>query len=136
MQSNQLSKLSRRERQIMDILLEHRECSAQEIQAALPDPPSYSAVRALLARLVEKDLVRFRQEGAKYIYAPVVEETAVQASAVARLLKIFFRGSRVKAVNALLDVEGEALSQRELDDIERTIQRLKARRSDDLKGGS
>lgn len=126
MQSNPLNKLSRRERQIMDILFEHREQSAQEIQGALSDPPSYSTVRALLARLVDKNLVRFYQDGAKYIYSPVVEETTVQASAITRLLKVFFRGSRVRAVNALLDAEGEALSKRELDEIERTITRLKA----------
>lgn len=125
MQSNPLNKLSRRERQIMDILFEHREQSAQDIQQALPDPPSYSAVRALLARLVEKNLIRFYQNGPKYIYSPVVGETTVQASAISRLLKVFFRGSRVRAVNALLDAEGEALSKRELNEIERTIARLK-----------
>lgn len=125
MQPNPLNKLSRRERQIMDILFEHREQSAQDVQQALPDPPSYSTVRALLARLVEKNLVRFYQDGPKYIYSPMVEETTVQASAITRLLKVFFKGSRVGAVNALLDAEGEALSKRELEEISRTIARLK-----------
>lgn len=126
MQANPLNKLSRRERQIMDILFEHKQQSAQEIQQALPDPPAYSTVRALLARLVEKKHVRFVQDGAKYIYSPVIEETAVQASAISRLLKVFFKGSRAQAVNALLDAEGETLSKRELDEIERTIARLKS----------
>ncbi len=126
MQPNPLSSLSRRERQIMDILYEHRECSAQDILKALPDPPSYSTVRALMARLLGKELVHFRQDGAKYIYFPAVEQTKVQESAIARLLKIFFRGSRAKAVNALLDAEGESLSKRELEEIERKIQRLKS----------
>lgn len=117
----------------MDVLLEHGHVSAQDIQKALPDPPSYSTVRALLARLVEKKLVRFRQDGARYIYSPVIEEAKVQASAVSRLLKVFFKGSRMGAVNALLNAEGEALSARELDEIERTIARLKLLHDDGKK---
>lgn len=131
MQKNPLSKLSRRERQIMDILIEHKQQSAQEVQQALPDPPAYSTVRALLARLVEKEHVRFVQDGARYIYSPVIEESTVQASAVSRLLKVFFKGSRAKAVNALLDADGETLSKRELEEIERTIARLKSLQDSD-----
>lgn len=117
--------LSRRERQIMDILYEKGEQSAQQVQHALPDPPSYSAVRALIARLVEKDIVRFRNEGAKYIYSPAVAQASVQESAVQRLIKTFFRGSRSKAVSALLDMEGDKMSEREIAEIERTIARVK-----------
>ena len=104
MSTSPLQQLSRRERQIMDILYEHQACSAQDIQHALPDPPSYSAVRALLARLVEKDLVQFRQEGAKYIYSPKVAEAKAQQSALSRLLKTFFKGSPAQALNAWLDM--------------------------------
>lgn len=117
--------LSRRERQIMDILYEKGEQSAQQVQQALPDPPSYSAVRALIARLVEKDIVRFRNEGAKHIYSPAVAQASVQESAVQRLIKTFFRGSRSKAVSALLDMEGDKMSAREIAEIERTIARVK-----------
>ncbi len=119
--------LSRRERQIMDILIEHQECSAGDIQDALPNPPSYSAVRALLARLVEKDAIGFRQEGAKYIYFPNMEPQKIQQSAVSRLLKTFFKGSRFKAVNALLDVEGDAMDDWEIERLERRIAELKSR---------
>ena len=109
----------------MDILYEQNECSAQEVQQKLPDPPGYSAVRALIARLVEKNLVQFRSEGAKYIYFPAVAEHKAQKSAINRLVKIFFKGSKIKAVNALLDADGEALSASEIDELERKIRRVK-----------
>lgn len=125
MAASQLNDLSRRERQIMDILFEMGECSAQDVREKLPDPPSYSAVRALIARLLEKELVEFRAEGAKYIYYPAVAEKKVQTSAVNRLLKTFFKGSKLKAVNALLDADGEQLSAAEIEELERKIQRVK-----------
>ncbi len=117
--------LSRRERQIMDILFEQGECSAQEVMDRLADAPSYSAVRALIARLLEKDLVGFRTEGTKHIYQAKMEPKKVQASAIKRLIKTFFRGSRVNAVNALLDMDGERLSATEIAELERTIARIK-----------
>ena len=120
--------LSRRERQIMDILYEAGECSAQEVQQKLPDAPGYSAVRALIARLVDKKLVSFRSEGARYIYRPAVAEENARTSAIQRLLRTFFKGSRIKAVNALLDVEGDKLSAREIEELERTIERVKRAR--------
>lgn len=127
-----LNQLSRRERQIMDVLFEHRQCSAHDIQKYLPDPPSYSTVRALLARLVEKQQIQFRQEGAKYIYFALLEEKKAQSSAVIRLLKTFFKGSRIKAVNALLDADGEAMTDLEIEALERKIQRLKRNKAKDV----
>lgn len=121
--------LSRRERQIMDILFEKGECSAHDVMAALPDAPSYSTVRALIARLVEKKHVEYRTDGNKHIYSAKFEEGKVQESAVKRLLKIFFRGSKVNAVNALLSMDGESLSTREIAELERTIQRIKSANS-------
>ncbi|WP_086932999.1 BlaI/MecI/CopY family transcriptional regulator [Agarilytica rhodophyticola] len=117
--------LSRRERQIMDILFEHETCSAHDVMEKLPDPPSYSSVRALIARLVEKDIVEFYIEGNKHIYRAKLAEKKVQESAIKRLLKTFFRGSRINAVNALLDMEGSELSSREIAELERTIKRIK-----------
>lgn len=115
----------------MDVLFEHRECSAQDIRKALPDPPSYSTVRALLARLLEKGQVQFRQEGARYIYFAAIGQQKAQSSAVMRLLKTFFKGSRINAVNALLDADGEGLTAVEIEELERRIQRLKARQPQD-----
>lgn len=127
MSKQTFQQLSRRERQIMDILIEHQECSASQIQEALPNPPGNSAVRALLARLVDKGSIGFRQDGAKYIYFPKMEPQKIQESAITRLLKTFFKGSRFNAVNALLDVEGEALDRWEIEKLERRIQELKQR---------
>ncbi len=118
--------LSRRERQIMDVLFESGEASAHEVQEKIPDPPSYSAVRALIARLLEKELVSFRQEGAKYIYFPTVSPKKASQSAIERMIKTFFKGSRFKAMNALLDTEGDDLSAREIDELERNIARIKS----------
>lgn len=125
MPQSQFANLSRRERQIMDILYEQGECSAQDVMEKLPNAPGYSAVRALIARLVEKQLVVFRSEGARYIYSPGVTEAKAQSSAINRLLRTFFKGSRVNAVNALLDAEAEKLSSREIEELERTIARVK-----------
>lgn len=125
MPPSELTKLSRRERQIVDILYELNRASAQDVLERLPDPPSYSAVRAMLARMVDKELVQFSNEGGKYIYSPLGKEEEAQLSALQRLIKTFFRGSRVKAVNALLETDAEKLSTREIEELERTIARIK-----------
>ncbi|WP_185232007.1 BlaI/MecI/CopY family transcriptional regulator [Teredinibacter franksiae] len=118
--------LSRRERQIMDVLYESAEASAHDVQDKIPDAPGYSAVRALIARLVEKGLVSFRQEGAKYIYFPTVAQSKASLSAIERIVKTFFKGSRAKAMNALLDLDGDDLSAREIEELERNIARIKS----------
>jgi len=123
--------LSRRERQIMDILIEHGASSAHDVQERLVDPPSYSTVRALIARLVEKKIVEFKTVGNKHIYSAKMPQEKVQNSAIKRLLKTFFRGSRVNAVNALLDMEGDGLSDREIAELERSIARIKNNKKTD-----
>lgn len=123
-------KLSRRERQIMDILYELNEASAHDVQRKLPDPPSYSAVRALIARLLEKGIVEFRSEGAKYVYYPVVAQKKASESAIRRIIKTFFKGSPAKAMSALLDLEGSELSAQEIEALERDIARIKSLKKD------
>lgn len=123
------SKLSRRERQIMDVLHEKNPLSAKDIQAAIPEPPSYSAVRALITRLVDKGVVSYEQQGAKYFYRPVQAQSQVQSSAISRLLKTFFKGSKHKAVAALLDAEGKAMTSEEIAAIEQKIAQLKGGKS-------
>ena len=86
-------KLSRREREILDVLYQTEEASAQQVMELMPDPPSYSSVRALLARMIEKELVTHRQEGAKYLYQPAQARAQAQSSALSRMLKTFFDGS-------------------------------------------
>ena len=107
--------LSRRERQILDILFKTGRASAAEVQTALPDPPSYSAVRALLRILEEKGHVRHEQDGPRYVYAPTLPRNNAQRSALRHILQTFFDGSAEQAISALLDDQSTRLSNAELD---------------------
>ena len=119
--------LSRRERQIMDALHElGDEASAEDIRQKLPDPPSYSAVRAMLAKLEAKGAIRHREEGLRYVYSPTTRRSAARRSAMERLVRVFFGGSPGEAVNALLDAEKWDLE--ELEEMSRRIERLKKER--------
>jgi len=107
--------LSRRERQIMDIVFESGSATAAEVLDRLPDPPSYSAVRALLRTLVEKGHLTHRQEGMKYVYLPTVAPAEAKQSALRHLLQTFFHNSPTQVVAALLDASAAGLTQDELD---------------------
>ncbi len=95
--------LSRRERQIMDVLFQSGEASAAEIRKGLPDAPSDSAVRTLLRILVEKGHVKRQQDGPRFMYKPTVGLERAKKSALKRLVTTFFDGSPEKAMAALLD---------------------------------
>ena len=95
--------LSRRERQIMDVLFQSGEASAAEIRQGIPDAPSDSAVRTLLRILVQKGHVRHQQDGPRYVYRPTVGRERAKRSALKRLVTTFFDGSAEKAMAALLD---------------------------------
>lgn len=114
--------LSRRERQIMDIVYAKGEASAAEVRAALPDPPSYSAVRALLAILVDKGRLKHRSEQGRYIYFPTRRRAQAGRSALRRVLDTFFEGSLEKAVAALLQGADGKLSQQDLKRLGQLIQ--------------
>ena len=96
--------MSRRERQIMDIVYEKEAATAAEIQALLPNPPSYSAVRALLRVLEGKGHLHHRSEGPRYVYYPVVKRVQASRSALKHLVRTFFDGSVEQLVSTLLDV--------------------------------
>jgi predicted transcriptional regulator len=113
--------LSRRERQILDILYQRGQATAAEVQTALPEPPSYSAVRALLRILEEKGHVRHKQDGPRYVYLPTVPRDNAQRSAMRHLLQTFFDGSAEQAISALLDDSTAKLSHAELDRLARMI---------------
>ncbi|MGB2714657.1 MAG: BlaI/MecI/CopY family transcriptional regulator [Vicinamibacterales bacterium] len=117
--------LSRRERQIVDILYSHGRATAAEVQAALPDPPSYSAVRAMLRILEEKGHVRHEQDGPRYVYLPTVARDNAKRSALRHMLQTFFDGSAEQAISALLDDSSARLSDRELDRLARMIERAR-----------
>lgn len=114
--------LSRRERQIMDIVYAQGEASAAEVRAALPDPPSYSAVRALLAILVDKGRLKHRSEQGRYIYSPTRRRAQAGRSALRRVLNTFFEGSIEKAVAALLQGADAGLTQEDLKRLGQLIQ--------------
>jgi len=106
--------LSRRERQIMDAVYARGRATAAQVEADLPDPPSYSAVRALLRVLEEKGHLRHRQDGPRYVYEPTVSRERARRSALERVVRTFFGGSTELAVAALLDPEVSQLNTEEL----------------------
>jgi predicted transcriptional regulator len=107
--------LSRRERQIVDILYANGRATAADVQAALPEPPSYSAVRAMLRILEDKGHVRHEQDGPRYVYVPTVARDNAKRSALRHVLQTFFDGSAEQAISALLDDRAAQLSDGELD---------------------
>ena len=113
--------LSRRERQIIDILYARGSATAAEVQAALPEPPSYSAVRAMLRILEDKGHARHEQDGPRYIYKPTVARNNASKSAMRHMLHTFFDGSAEQAISALLDDHSVHLSDAELDRLARLI---------------
>ena len=120
-------KLSRREREIMDVLYALGDsAAAEDIRERLSDPPSYSAVRAMLAKLEAKGVVRHRAEGLRYVYSPVIARTTAQKKAVSQLMRVFFGGSASEAATALL--KQEAWSDAELEALREQIDQVRKKR--------
>ena len=117
--------LTRREREIMDILHRLRRATAHEVQDNLADPPSYSAVRTHLRLLEERGHVRHVEEGQRYIYSPVAAPGEARRSALSQVVRTFFGGSVEQAVAALVDGSKPRLSQEELDRIAELIDRAR-----------
>ena len=117
--------LSRRERQILDVLYKAGQATAAEVQQALHDPPSYSAVRTLLRILEDKGHVRHRQEGARYVYMPTLERERAKRSALHHMLNTFFEGSATQAIAALLDEGSKRLTKEEWDRLRDMIDRAR-----------
>ena len=117
--------LSRRERQIMDVLYRRGHATAAEIHQDMPNRPSYSAVRAMLRTLEEKGHLRHEEQGPRYLYKPIVSRDKAKRSALRHLLETFFEGSAEQAVAALVEGSAAKLSQAELDRISRLIEEAK-----------
>lgn len=120
--SNSHNQLSRRERQIMDVIYSRGQATAADVQADMPDAPSYSAVRAMLRLLEEKGYLRHEQDGPRYIFKPTVAREKARKSALKQLLETFFDGSTEDAVAALLNLSKPKLSQEELDRLSQMIE--------------
>lgn len=112
--------LSRRERQIMDVIYRRGRATVAEVLEALPDPPSYSAVRAMLRILEEKGHLKHERDGLRYVFLPTVPREKARAAALRHLVRTFFDGSAEQAAAALLDLPDSKLS-------EETIERLRER---------
>lgn len=113
--------LSRRERQIMDVVYRLERATVAEVLERLPDPPSYSAVRALMRILEEKGHLVHHQDGQRYVYTATMPRETAKESAMKNMLKTFFGGSTEAAVAALLDLKEDGLSKSELDRISRLV---------------
>jgi predicted transcriptional regulator len=120
-----MTSLSRRERQIMDILYRQGKASANDVRDAMDDAPSYSAVRAMLRVLEEKGHVKHQAEGLKYVYVPTVTRDKAKRTAVKHVLETFFNGSPEQAVAALLDVASTRLTTEELDRMSQLIEKAR-----------
>ncbi|MEP7354806.1 MAG: BlaI/MecI/CopY family transcriptional regulator [Acidobacteriota bacterium] len=122
-----MESLSRRERQILDILYARGKATAADIQAALPDSPSYSTTRALLRILEEKGHARHEEDGTRYVYLPKVSRQKARVTALRHMLQTFFDGSAVDAAAALVDGSAANMSAEELSQLEALIERARAK---------
>ncbi len=117
--------LSRRERQIMDVIYRKGEATVAEVLAEIPDPPSYSAVRALMRVLEEKGHLRHEERGPRYVFIPTVPLETARQSALKQLVQTFFEGSTEQAMAALLDSTDSKLSDKELDRLAKMIRQAR-----------
>lgn len=120
--------LSRRERQIMDVIYRRGRASVSEVLGDLPDPPSYSAVRALMRILEEKGHLQHEQEKAKYVYKPIRTRRAAAKLAIRRIVQTFFDGSAEKAIAALLTSSESEFSREELDGLKTLIDQARPKK--------
>jgi predicted transcriptional regulator len=120
-----LTGLSRRERQIMEILYRRGKASVADVMAGMEDAPGYSAVRAMMRVLEDKGHVKHQAEGLKYVYAPVVTREKAKRSAVKSLLDTFFSEAPEQVVAALLDVSSNRLTNVELDRMSEMIEKAR-----------
>lgn len=122
MPDESLPPLSRREREIMEVIYHLGEATAQDVRDQLPDAPSYSGVRGLLRVLEEKGHVKHRSDGARYVYQPTVPREQARETALRQVLRTFFDGSTAHAVAALLDLSAEQLTAEEYEQLQEMIE--------------
>ena len=117
--------LSRRERQIMDVIFRRGRATVSEVLADLPDPPSYSAVRATLGILHDKGALTRKKDSRRFVYAPTVAKRSARRSALRHVLSTFFDGSTERVVSTLLDMQAGELADDELERIRERIERAR-----------
>jgi len=117
--------LGKRERQIVEAVYRRGEASVADVRAELADPPSYSAVRAMLGLLVDKGVLKYRRQGKRYLYRPAMPKEKARKSALSNLLATFFSGRATEAVAALLEVSAGKLTDEELDRMRTLIEQAR-----------
>lgn len=125
------SVLTRRERQVMDVLHRRSEATVAEIMADLTDPPTYSAVRSVLRILGEKGLIRYREDGPRYIYYPAQETEAARTDVLEHVVRTYFAGSPEQAVTALLRMNDVRIGDEEMERLREAIRRAGINRASD-----
>ena len=123
--TSSLAPLSRRERQVMDILFRRGEATAAEVMADLPDPPTYSSVRSILKILVEKKHAIHREEGLRYVYLPAVDPRQVRDEALKHVVRTFFDGSMGDTIAAMLRISDGKLTDSEIDVLQKRIEKVR-----------
>jgi len=118
--------LSRRERQVMDILFRRGTATVAEVMAELPEPPTYSAVRSILRILHEKGLATHREDGPRYVYLPAVSPLSAREDALKHVVRTFFDGSAEQAVTALLNMSDPELSEADLKRLRETVRKARS----------
>jgi predicted transcriptional regulator len=123
--NTEYSTLSKRERQIMDILHRRREASVADVLQDIADPPSYSSIRALMNIMSTKGYIKYRKIGLKYVYSPVVTSRKAVKGEVKRLLKTYFDNSMEKAVATMIDVNKSSLDEADFDRLQALIEKAR-----------
>lgn len=129
MSSGRIESLSKRERQIMDVIFQLGDATVGQVREGLADPPSYSAVRATIGILVDKGWLAHSRQGRQYVYRPTMSRLSARRSALSHVMETFFAGSTEDAVAALLDLRPGRLEEAELERIEKLIQKAREERS-------
>ncbi len=118
---NILHDLGRRERQIVEAVVKLGEASVSQVLDEISDPPTYTSIRTMLQLLVKKGVLQFRNDGKRYLYRIKADQEKVRTAAVKNLLSTFFPESASVAVATILDLVGDRLDAKEIDDIQRKI---------------
>ena len=111
----------------MDVVYRTGRVGVAEVREGMPDPPSYSAVRAMLGKLEAKGYLTHEQEGPRYVYLPTTPRDEAREGALSRIVRTFFEGSAAKAAAAMLDLESDALTEEELDELSALIEQARGR---------
>jgi predicted transcriptional regulator len=132
MKKQWMNKLSRRERQIMDVIYEKGSVTVAEVHENMVDPPSYSAVRALMNILEKKGVISHTEQGPRYVYSPVVSRQNARRGALQHVMKTFFDNSAEQVVAALLDIRGQELDDKEIERLSRLIEAARQEENHDV----